>query len=135
MIFTSDSGESEVLGKVKFVGVYKDQKARAMPSKGNSHLEFPLTNSKLKIQLDKMRSELIAKNLNEGYIGIQWGSEAWRTFGPSKSYAKYGKIGMKASGHRSKNGAGLSANGYSGDDFDVLGGAYQNAVYRITLVT
>ena len=81
-----------------------------------------------------MRTELETRNLTEGYIGIQWGALTWITYGPSKSYEKYGLIGTKSSGNRSHNSAGLIAEGYSGDDFDVLGGAWQNAVYHITLI-
>ena len=103
-----------------------------------------------------MTTKLKSLNLTEGYIGIQmsmtwtqktktiYGASIYKIYGSSKSYEKHGYIGKKnkvCSGRgkscyalSGSNYAGLSVDGYSGDDFNVLGGSYQNAVYHITLV-
>ena len=43
----------------------------------------------------------------EGYFGIQWGTQSFRTVGPTAYHVKYGKVGMEATGDRANNNAGL----------------------------
>ena len=70
------------------MGVFHDKEDRAMAGQ----VECKKMDQKV---IDDMLKNMNKQNKTEGYIGIQYGTEIFKNYGPEKHYEKYGKIGMK----------------------------------------
>lgn len=124
------------------MGVWKDhgKQHRAIPVKVYPDLTVK---SQTTEHFDKFIAELKTEGKSQGYFAIQYFNQiGWTTDITDESYKKWGYIGSKGTedGHihmantgiKSINSANIRIPGFDGV-INVLGGAWQNAVYKVII--
>lgn len=121
--------------KVTFMGVFNDRSTGPKTFSGGG----VRARNDFKQKIDAFVDEIKVNGINIGYIGIQHGNKVFQSMGEvsnkdSPFYAIQGKVGIQASGARSDNAANIIlSNGI--DIIKIVGGEYQNAVYKVELIT
>ena len=141
--------------KITFEGVFQDGNPRAMP--GNfvclgGGLDPDATGAALALRLLSLTKEMQAKKQTVGFFSMQAGDAVFVSAGPDRLHERYGRIGgrdagkvipaLKLNQKDSQRGAQLQAQDsekhYQDLQFDgvvdVVGGGWENAVYRVELV-
>eukprot|EP01084_Bolivina_argentea_P063319 115648_1 len=109
---------------ITYMGLYKDKPSRAM----NNTLGRTNNISK---SLKEFRDKLIKAKQNIGYFATQDNTQIFYSLGDNKSYSKY----MRITGDiplRGKINQNIRTDGFNGA-IDVIGGSWNNAVYKIEL--
>ena len=124
-------------GKIEFLGLWRDTGDRAMPIKMNVNPGDP---QQVRRAMETLLGEMRRGGVSSGILAAQsYNQMHWSADPNEAGYEKHGFIGDKSGAatksswsgrtHRSE---GLRFDGFSGV-IDVLGGDWQNAVYRVTL--
>ena len=129
---------------LNFEGVFRDSGDRAMPggevwvnrSRGfhgaHNGGDAPPDAEALRAELAEFAARIRREGQREGFFSLQYGSQLSRTVGPTRHHERHGRVGMRASGCNSNNTLDLRLAGFNGV-VNVLGGPWQNAVYRVTV--
>ena len=123
-------------GRIEFLGLWKDTGSRAMPIKMGVNASDP---HQVRRAFDTLVGEMRRKGVTSGTLAAQsYNQMHWSANPNEQGYQRHGFIGWsdKARGSswskRTHRHEGMRIDGYEGV-IDVLGGDWQNAVYRVTL--
>ena len=134
---TADSAVGQ--GSIEFLGLWRDSRNRAMPIKMGCKPGAP---DQIRSAFASLISEMKAKGVTSGIIAAQSFNQMHWSANPCEAgYKKHGFIGKSPGDvsrsswskrvHRSE---GMHFDGFNGV-IDILGGDWQNAVYKVTLAT
>ena len=124
-------------GKIEFLGLWQDTGDRAMPIKMNVSPDDP---NQIYRAFDELVAEMKRGGVTSGIIAAQsYNQMHWSANPHEAGYKKHGFIGSNPDqairsswSGREHREEGLRFDGFDGG-IDVLGGDWQNAVYRVTL--
>lgn len=147
----ADDAYDPTLLKISFEGVFQDGTPRAMPGDFvylGGCLDPNATGADLALRLLALTKQLRGEKLTEGFFSMQAGNAVFVSAGPERLHERYGRIGGRDAGKiipaLNLNLQDLpSRTQFQAQDFedvqfegvvDVVGGAWENAVYRVELV-
>mmetsp|Transcript_39458 Transcript_39458/g.104133 ORF Transcript_39458/g.104133 Transcript_39458/m.104133 type:complete len:1309 (+) Transcript_39458:69-3995(+) len=124
-------------GTIEFLGLWKDTGDRALPIKMNVNPGDP---NQIRRAFDTLVGEMRAGGVTSGIFAAQsYNQMHWSANPKEQGYKKHGLIGFQPgrasrstwSGREHRN-EGMRIDGFDGK-IDILGGDWQNAVYKVTL--
>jgi hypothetical protein len=129
--------EHDRTGRIEFLGLYVDAWDRAMPIKMEADIKKPNQTRKA---VEALVSELEVSGSESGVVAIQFYNQcSWSSIPNDKGYARHGFIGIEGRKvcengltKRKHVNEGLRFRNLEGV-INIIGGDWQNAVYRITL--
>ena len=136
-VFTGDEAAGPGTNSIEFLGLWKDTGDRAMPIKMNVNPGNP---NQVREAFDKLVSEMKAEGTTSGIFAAQsYNQMHWSANSHESGYKKHGLIGHRPeqasrstwSGREHRH-EGMRFKGFEGV-VDILGGDWQNAVYKVTL--
>jgi len=122
-------------GRIEFLGLWKDTGDRAMPIKINVN---PGNSNQMREGVENLLRELQSSGNRTGLVAFQsYNQIHWSSSPNDQGYKKHGFISMgppsKSSwSKRRHTSEGITFSNLDGR-IDILGGNWQNAVYRVTL--
>ena len=125
----------DIAGRIEFLGLWKDTSDRAMPIKMQVKPDNP---HQMKEAVENLLNELVASGRSEGLVAFQSYNQChWSTAPGDESYKKHGFLSRgppqrSSWSKRVHTSEGIMIPGLRGK-IDILGGDWQNAVYKIVL--
>ena len=124
-------------GTIEFLGLWKDTGDRAMPIKMDVSPGDP---NQIRRAFDTLVGAMRAKGVTSGILAAQsYNQMHWSANPNERGYKKHGFIGFQPSqasrstwSGREHRNEGITIDGFDGK-IDILGGDWQNAVYKVTL--
>jgi hypothetical protein len=132
-----DVAEQGVGGTIEFLGLWKDAGNRAMPIKMGVNPSQP---NQIRDAFQKLVAEMRQNGASSGILAAQsYNQMHWSANPGEQGYQKHGYIGNRPEhatrstwSGREHRYEGMRFDGFTGA-IDILGGDWQNAVYRVTL--
>lgn len=132
---SSDTARTNSIGKLEFLGLWKDTTCRAMPIK--MQVRGDASGSQIRVAFESLLADMQASGHTTGILACQSCDQMHWSVGNDESYKKHGYIGMGPPSRSSWSRRVHSAETLTFDGFEgkvyMWGGDWQNAVYRVTL--